>query len=787
MRKISASKYSIGLLLVGVLLSVSAQAQLPNPTALYPLDGTAIDASGNGLNGTINNATPTLDRCGNANSAFRFNGINASITMSLAAEFDIPVNGAYTISAWIRPESNGVAAIFVKCPFAIPWTNGIWDYGMYGIFGQLMAGAGATGHVLTGPSNLINNGCWSHVVSTYDNGNWKTYINGVLEASDLSQTRFITQSTGGMAIGKKGDSNGDFFDGAIDDLAFYDVALTDAQVTSLYNDQKVDLGSVNNTFNVCPGDPVQLELTTSCASFPAGSISWAPGVDLSATNIFDPVATTSASRNYQGRMTIQNCVHSTNVSINVDPLEVIDFGPDTTMCADDTLFLDALNAGATYLWQDNSTDRTFDVTIPGTYWVEAVTPNGCSTRDTITVMFVTPMSDPFGNDTTLCDGATLLLDALNPGSTYQWQDNSTAQTLMVADTGLYWAAVVTPNGCMVRDSIYVDYIEPTDGVLGNDTVLCPGATLTLDAQNSGSGYVWQDNSTNQTFAVSIDGQYHVEITAFNGCVDHDTINVSYVQLEPNFEVFDTMGCEPFVTIYENTTFSTDPFVSYAWDLANGSMPTTASTKTTYTSSNTYLVSLTVTTALGCVETFSRPVNIEVYPQPEADFSVTTINIFANQPVQLTDESTDAIYWTWDFGNEDGSTDQNPDYNYLQPGDYTVTLIASTDFCADTASLDVTVNQTLTYYVPNAFSPNGDQLNDDFTPVFTAGFDPESYHLMIFNRWGESVFESFDHTIGWDGTVNGNKAPGGVYIYTIDFKELYANKKIAETGHVTVLR
>jgi len=91
-------------------------------------------------------------------------------------------------------------------------------------------------------------------------------------------------------------------------------------------------------------------------------------------------------------------------------------------------------------------------------------------------------------------------------------------------------------------------------------------------------------------------------------------------------------------------------------------------------------------------------------------------------------------------------------------------------------------------VPNVFTPDGDQFNETFQPVFTSGYDPYDYHLMIFNRWGELIFESYNADIGWDGTYGtGGLVQDGVYVWKINFKESMTDKKHEVYGHVSVLK
>ncbi len=129
-----------------------------------------------------------------------------------------------------------------------------------------------------------------------------------------------------------------------------------------------------------------------------------------------------------------------------------------------------------------------------------------------------------GNDTTLCQGETLALDATTPNATYLWQDNSTNPTFNVNQQGTYWVEV-TVNNCNSSDTIQVNYTPSPTINLGNDTTLCQGGTLALDATTLNATYLWQDNSTNPTFNVNQQGTYWVQVTV-NNCNSSDTISIN---------------------------------------------------------------------------------------------------------------------------------------------------------------------------------------------------------------------------------------------------------------------
>lgn len=119
------------------------------------------------------------------------------------------------------------------------------------------------------------------------------------------------------------------------------------------------------------------------------------------------------------------------------------------------------------------------------------------------------------------------------------------------------------------------------------------------------------------------------------------------------------------------------------------------------------------------------------------------------------------------------------------------LIAYTDKgCTDTVRQSVEIEDKLVFYVPNAFTPDQNKFNEDFIPVFTSGYDPKSYVMYIYNRWGELVFETQDVNVGWSGTYGADrnrKVKEGVYVWKIHFNTTRHDEKKVYTGHVTLLR
>lgn len=477
-----------------------------------------------------------------------------------------------------------------------------------------------------------------------------------------------------------------------------------------------------------------------------------------------------------------NIADTNYLTITVVAPPVVDLGNDTIICNGNVL-LDAGNAGATYTWQDNSTNQTFNVTTTGTYSVE-VSVGGCLASDTVNIVVGNPVVD-LGPDLQTCT-PIMTLDAGNPGATYLWQDNSTNQTFDVTTIGTYWVEV-DAGGCTAADTI-----EITAGsiatLLPNDTLMCAGAILTLDAGNPGATFLWQDNSTNQTFDVSQNGTYYVDVT-LGICDATDTINVDYFQPDPLFSVMDTTGCTDFFTSFTDESSTPESTITnWFWEFGDSFTSSNQNPTHQYGASGNYTVSLTVTTVNGCQATYSRSIQIIIYPEPLAMLSFTPLNPEPGDQLNFQDQSTNATSWLWDFNGTTTSTQQNPSHTFDGTGTFTVTLhVESAEGCTDSIQMYLDIREELIFYVPNAFTPDGDEFNNVWQPIFTSGFDASDYHLMIYNRWGEVVFESYNHEVGWDGTYGGKLVADNVFTWTIEFGDINNDERHTVNGHLTILR
>lgn len=214
-----------------------------------------------------------------------------------------------------------------------------------------------------------------------------------------------------------------------------------------------------------------------------------------------------------------------NVVIN--PLPALDLGADHSMCPGDSLALDASFPGAAFQWHNGSRAAKLVAKTAGIYRVESVL-NGCKVSDEIRVDLYPEPTVNLGNDTTLCKGQTLLLDATSPNSNYRWQDNSTHPVYVVDSPGRYTVEVTNNFGCTASDEVWVPFLTPPVVALGNDTTLCAGDIRMFEVESlPGVKYVWQDGATQPVYSVSKAGIYAVTASVRH-CTASDEIQVMFL-------------------------------------------------------------------------------------------------------------------------------------------------------------------------------------------------------------------------------------------------------------------
>lgn len=503
----------------------------------------------------------------------------------------------------------------------------------------------------------------------------------------------------------------------------------------------------------------------------------------------NPTLTASTSGLYWVEATNVCGTESDSINITVIPLVApIDLGNDTTLCTGQSLLLDGTSANATtYLWQDASSNPTLSVSTAGTYWVEA--SNQCGMETDAIIINVVDAVTPFdlGNDTTICQGDIVTLDATTPFATsYLWQDGSTNPVYVVNQTGTY--SVGASNQCGTEvGSIDVTVIS-LNVDLGVDATLCQGDVLPLDAGAGGTTYTWSDGSSNQTLNASNSGTYWVTVQA-GSCTDTDSIDIQVQELYPSFFAPVLVGCAPNLSIgfINESTVNIGSITDYAWSFGNQEFSTAENPTTVYQGAGSYDVSLTIASDAGCVANLTYPGYITVNPQANAGFQFGPGAGVAIEEMNFINTSQNSTTWTWDFGDGGSSNQENPFYSYDSPGTYTITLFANNQYgCMDSTSRSLNVVTSMLLYVPNTFTPDGDEFNQVWRPVISE-IDTYDYRVRIFNRWGEVVWETRDPEQGWDGSYAGRMVESGTYTWTLEVGNIDNDGRTTFNGHVNILR
>ncbi|MFZ1689262.1 MAG: hypothetical protein WAU70_17700, partial [Flavobacteriales bacterium] len=321
--------------------------------------------------------------------------------------------------------------------------------------------------------------------------------------------------------------------------------------------------SLGNDTSVCPGGTVLLD-----ATLPGASYLWSDNTVGSTVNAAPGVWSVLVS--------VNGCSSADDITIGTWQPPIVSLGNDTTLCPGASLLLDASLPGASYLWQDNSTASTYTVNVAGNYNVTVTDANGCTGIDAINVSYTNPGTVFLGNDTTICLGTFLTLDATSAGATYLWSTSAVTPTISVSSAGSY-AVTVTQGQCTVTDAITVSTSPNPSVSLPNDTTLCAGETLLLDATTPGVSYAWQDGSTSATFLVSSAATYTITVTNANGCTDSDAITVGYAVPGSIDLGNDTSFCAGGNVLLDATL----PGSSYTWSTGATSATLNVNTSGTY--------------------------------------------------------------------------------------------------------------------------------------------------------------------------------------------------------------
>jgi uncharacterized delta-60 repeat protein len=313
---------------------------------------------------------------------------------------------------------------------------------------------------------------------------------------------------------------------------------------------------------------------------------------------------------------------------------VLNLGNDTSVCTGEIVTLDAENPGYCYEWNTGDSTQTIDVSIAGDYAVTVTDYSTCEASDTINITTLPVPDVDLGNDTAICNGNAVIMDAGNPGSTYYWSTTETSQVIAVTTSNTYSVTVTNGDGCTDTDDKVVTVLPPPSVDLGNDTSICANTSLTLDAENAGYQFNWSTGATTQTIDVNTDGDYAVTVTDGASCEDADTITITTLSVPVVNLGNDTSIADGEYVILD----AGNPGASYAWSTSETSkailVDTTGIYSVTVTDGNACQGSDTIeVTVMVTIDGIIDEKALSINPNPFSD--VTEINYTLSNDATVT--------------------------------------------------------------------------------------------------------------------------------------------------------
>jgi gliding motility-associated-like protein len=568
--------------------------------------------------------------------------------------------------------------------------------------------------------------------------------------------------------------------------------------------------TAQNTGSYCVGQSFNL-MAGGAASYtwtgPGGYLSYLQNNTLPNNNL-----------NYSGTYNLMGstngCTSTAFTTVQINPLPNVGVSSNGPVCSKTQLILNATGA-VSYVWNGpggyNSTLATINVpqapvSMNGNYTVTGTDANGCTNTATLSqIVYDLPSPVIFNSHACINDNLNLQVSG---GISYFWTGpggyTSTAQSPIIpnanmANQGQYTVVLTGVGGCTsaaVADAVI--FGRPVISYSGT-TEVCSGEKFQFNGQG-GVTYNWvipwgmiSNNSTFSISSLSPDLQTTYTLVGFdvNGCSNTVVINPVVLAL-PMGRVFPEVDaqCVPFTAGFTLNKASQN-ITGVTWSLDNGMLVNDSLHLTEQiTTPGPHWVKVQMTDYKGCTNTVTN--TVLGYPKPVADFNFSTDTpTELENKVTFYDNSSGAkisqYYWDFESNGQHTSKAYNPTYAFTTTGYYFTMLKVTSDHgCVDSVFKKLLVDEDVTFYIPNSFTPNNDGLNDIFTPK---GVGIKKYHMDIYDRWGELIYSTSDIMQGWDGRhrKGGNILPEAVYVYQISVVQKEGGKVKNFTGHVSLIK
>ncbi len=611
------------------------------------------------------------------------------------------------------------------------------------------------------------------------------------------------------------------YTGLVDTTYIISLTVSNACGTSTHTDSvRVLPNTIQAFFNTNPQNgcaplPVQFSNFTNGAT----SYSWDFG-DGNTSNAASPSHVYTQGGSYQVSLAATNgCSFDTAfATVTVGGQPQVSFTVQDSLCGGDVFqFVNTSQNLSNTLW-DFGDGQSSNLNSPshvyqqgGSYLVSLIGTDpigGCTDTFSLpVVVLATPQASLFLSDTVGCAPLSVQFTETSGTAQFHTWDFGNGNTWVgptaqhTFQAGSYQIIHVASNvyGCSDTAQAFV-WVNPNP-TADFQLPLTQSCTFPIqvainNTSQGAQGFQWtfgngQSSQLNQPIVdYTTAGNFIIQLVATNsfGCTDTatDTISVNPA-VSADFRLEPFNGCAPFAPVFVNLSTGAN---TYTWNFSDGGGSNDAEPSYIFPNPGSYDVQLIASNSIsGCADTLFMSQAINVHPNPTAAFTISPQAASVIEPhVDMLDGSTNATYVYYDMG--DGNFFDFPNGGYVFPevdtGYHTILQIAVNEFgCMDTAEQQIRFFGETTLYIPNAFTPNGDQVNP-FFKVY--GRLVDDFHLEIFTRWGQKVFESRKMDEGWDGTMfnqGGEACKSDVYVYRLSYRDVIGEPHYLR-GHVTLL-
>jgi gliding motility-associated-like protein len=474
------------------------------------------------------------------------------------------------------------------------------------------------------------------------------------------------------------------------------------------------------------------------------------------------------------------CNQPLQLTIEIVPLITPSFSIPPTICQNGSVtFPNATANGIHGTWAppfNNQATTTY------TFTPDAFTPAaGCPTpvQYTVNVEASVPL---FSLPDSVCQNAQLSFPLVSDNGIYgSWTPAFDTQN---SATYTFTPDLSNPNNqifsCPVSAQHAIEIVVPIQPAFSFASSLCAGSSFNLPTlSDNGISGTWSAPFNNQ---VSTNYTFTPDTTSIlNSCSPSINQNIAIIPtLTPSFSFADSL-CEGAVFYFPDV--SSEGITGIWTPLFNNQQ----TQNYTFTPSSLGIVNTTL--GLRCPLVLNQ--SLIIIANPVAAFTAQNNNLPLIDPsTSFSNTSTNAYSWIWDFGDETSDTQHlSPTHSFpSQAGQYTVSLTVANQLgCADSSSLVISILHDPMVFVPNAFTPDNNEINNEFTPVFPDNMKLSTYSLEIYNRWGELIFTSNNPKQGWDGTYNYSMSPDCTYSYQLRFTEVGYSTLHRYSGNVVLVR